>query len=71
MAPERGLSSMSDVGTEDFAEGACRLVQECYEQVSIMLTSNLPFSKRETIFKDPMTTRLPLTIWRPTASSWN
>jgi DNA replication protein DnaC len=27
-----------------------------YERGSIMLTSNLPFSKWEVIFKDPMTT---------------
>lgn len=27
-----------------------------YEQVSLMITSNLPFSKWEQIFKDPMTT---------------
>jgi len=29
---------------------------ERYERGSVMLTSNLPFSKWETIFKDPMTT---------------
>jgi len=27
-----------------------------YEQGSLMITSNLPFSKWEQIFKDPMTT---------------
>ncbi len=27
-----------------------------YEQSSLMITSNLPFSKWEQIFKDPMTT---------------
>jgi hypothetical protein len=27
-----------------------------YERTSVMITSNLPFSKWETIFKDPMTT---------------
>lgn len=32
------------------------LLADCYEQRSIMLTSNLPFSKWEQIFKDPMTT---------------
>jgi DNA replication protein DnaC len=32
------------------------LFAECYERVSLMITSNLPFSKWETIFKDPMTT---------------
>jgi len=29
---------------------------ERYERGSIMITSNLPFSKWEMIFKDPMTT---------------
>ena len=28
----------------------------CYERGSLMITSNLPFSKWERIFKDPMTT---------------
>ena len=32
------------------------LLAECYERTSIMLTSNLPFSAWEQIFKDPMTT---------------
>ena len=32
------------------------LLAERYERGSIMLTSNLPFSKWENIFKDPMTT---------------
>jgi len=32
------------------------LLAECYERTSILLTSNLPFSKWEAIFKDPMTT---------------
>ena len=32
------------------------LLAERYEQGSILLTSNLPFSKWERIFKDPMTT---------------
>ncbi len=32
------------------------LLADRYERTSIMLTSNLPFSKWETIFKDPMTT---------------
>ena len=30
------------------------LLAECYETTSILLTSNLPFSKWEGIFKDPM-----------------
>ena len=32
------------------------LLAERYERGSVMLTSNLPFSKWEGIFKDPMTT---------------
>ena len=32
------------------------LLADCYERTSIMITSNLPFSKWEMIFKDPMTT---------------
>ena len=32
------------------------LLADRYERGSVMLTSNLPFSKWEAIFKDPMTT---------------
>jgi len=32
------------------------LLAERYERGSVMITSNLPFSKWEVIFKDPMTT---------------
>ena len=32
------------------------LLAERYERGTVMLTSNLPFSRWETIFKDPMTT---------------
>lgn len=32
------------------------LLADCYERKSVMITSNLPFSKWEQIFKDPMTT---------------
>jgi len=32
------------------------LLAQRYERGTVMLTSNLPFSKWETIFKDPMTT---------------
>lgn len=32
------------------------LLADCYERTSVMLTSNLPFSQWEKIFKDPMTT---------------
>lgn len=31
------------------------LISECYEKTSVLLTSNLPFSQWEKIFKDPMT----------------
>jgi len=34
------------------------LLAQCYERGSVMLTSNLPFSKGERIFKDPMTTAI-------------
>lgn len=37
-------------------EGLFTLLAERYERGSLMLTSNLPFSKWEHIFKDPMTT---------------
>jgi len=32
------------------------MLAERYERESLMITSNLPFSKWERIFKDPMTT---------------
>jgi DNA replication protein DnaC len=32
------------------------LIADRYERTSILLSSNLPFSKWESIFKDPMTT---------------
>lgn len=32
------------------------LISECYERTSVLLTSNLPFSQWEKIFKDPMMT---------------
>ena len=32
------------------------LIADRYEKASILLSSNLPFSKWESIFKDPMTT---------------
>jgi DNA replication protein DnaC len=32
------------------------LLAHCYERTSVMITSNLPFSQWEKIFKDPMTT---------------
>jgi DNA replication protein DnaC len=32
------------------------LIAECYEKTSILLTSNLPFSKWDQIFRDPMMT---------------
>ena len=32
------------------------LLAHCYERGSVLITSNLPFSRWEEIFKDPMTT---------------
>jgi DNA replication protein DnaC len=32
------------------------LLADCYERTSVMISSNLPFSQWEKIFKDPMTT---------------
>ena len=37
-------------------EVLCTFLAERYERGTVMLTSNLPFSKWETSFKDPMTT---------------
>jgi len=37
-------------------EGLFTLLAEHYERGSVLLTSNLPFSRWEEIFKDPMTT---------------
>jgi DNA replication protein DnaC len=37
-------------------EVLCTLLAERYERGSVLLTSNLPFSKWEGMFKDPMTT---------------
>ncbi len=39
-----------------FPEVLFTLLAERYERGSVMLTSNLPFSKWERIFKDPLTT---------------
>jgi DNA replication protein DnaC len=36
---------------------------ERYERGSVLLTSNLPFSKWEQIFRDPMTTAAASTTW--------
>ena len=41
---------------ETLQEVLFTLLAERYERGTVMLTSNLPFSKWETIFKDPMTT---------------
>lgn len=49
------------------------LLAERYERKSVMITSNLVFSKWDQIFKDPMTTRRPLIgscITRSYWSSW-
>lgn len=51
---------IDDIGyvqqSRDEMEVLFTLLAYCYERTSIMLTSNLPFSKWEKIFKDPMTT---------------
>ncbi len=51
---------IDDIGyvqqSRDEMEVLFTLLADCYEKRSIMLTSNLPFSKWESIFKDPMTT---------------
>ena len=51
---------IDDIGyvqqSRDEMEVLFTLLAERYERGSVLLTSNLPFSKWETIFKDPMTT---------------
>jgi DNA replication protein DnaC len=51
---------IDDVGyirqTREEMEVVFTLLAERYERGSVLLTSNLPFSKWEGIFKDPMTT---------------
>jgi DNA replication protein DnaC len=51
---------LDDIGyvqqNRDEMEVLFTLLAERYEMGSVMITSNLPFSKWETIFKDPMTT---------------
>ena len=51
---------IDDIGyvqqSRDEMEVLFTLLADRYERTSIMLTSNLPFSKWEQIFKDPMTT---------------
>jgi DNA replication protein DnaC len=51
---------LDDIGyvqhNRDEMEVLFTLLAERYERGSVMLTSNLPFSKWERIFKDPMTT---------------
>ncbi len=42
--------------TREEMEVLFTLLAERYERGSVMITSNLPFSKWEAIFKDPMTT---------------
>ncbi len=43
--------------SRDEMEVLFTLLAERYERGSVMLTSNLPFSKWESIFKDPLTTQ--------------
>ncbi len=51
---------IDDIGyvqqSRDEMEVLFTLLAYCYERSSIMITSNLPFSQWEKIFKDPMTT---------------
>lgn len=51
---------IDDIGyvqqSRDEMEVLFTLLAGSYERTSVMITSNLPFSKWETIFKDPMTT---------------
>ena len=51
---------IDDIGyvqqSRDEMEVLFTLLAERYERGSVLLTSNLPFSKWEAIFKDPMTT---------------
>ena len=47
------------------------LLAERYERKSVMITSNLVFSKWDQIFKDPMTTRLLSIAWCITLSCWS
>lgn len=42
--------------TREEMEVLFTLIADRYERTSILLSSNLPFSKWESIFKDPMTT---------------
>jgi len=51
---------IDDIGyvqqSRDEMEVLFTLLAHCYERSSVMITSNLPFSQWEKIFKDPMTT---------------
>jgi DNA replication protein DnaC len=57
--------------TREEMEVVFTLLAERYERGSVLLTSNLPFSKWEGIFKDPMTTAAAIDRLSTTASSWN
>lgn len=51
---------IDDIGyvqqSKDEVEVLFALIAECYERTSILISSNLPFSKWDQIFKDPMMT---------------
>jgi len=51
---------MDDIGyvqqSRDEMEVLFTFISECYERTSLLITSNLPFSKWDKIFKDQMTT---------------
>ena len=50
------FTSLALAGSLPWLTGFQRAVGERYERGSVMITSNLPFSQWERIFKDPMTT---------------
>ena len=51
---------LDDIGyvqqTQEEVEVLFTLISECYEKTSLLITSNLPFSKWNQIFKDSMMT---------------
>ena len=56
MARAGGIRASLHVAPRDEMEVLFNLLSHRYERGSVMITSNLPFSKWEQIFKDPMTT---------------
>ena len=60
LAPFRRSLTIDDLGyvqqSREEMEVLFTLIADRYEKTSILLSSNQPFSKWESIFKDPMTT---------------